>query len=417
MSDRGALLIPNIAAEEGAVWNATRGERTVQALVELWRALFSVEAELLGARVEASPAPWWSDPSAGAFAELDDRAAFAWLNTPEAARIAREHRLPLAGAAPEVVAQVHDKAFALEVARREGLAPREFDELPAVYSPRELADDPGAVLQDLETRLAAWPPRLAKRFTLKPRLGSSGRGRTGGSAETLDHAVLRGAFERLAARGGALLEPWVERRNDLSAQLWIGGDGTLRLLGTLALLVSPAGVYRGHRGTLDNKGRVTSGLEDDEALREAAAAVSAAARARGYRGPCGVDAFSYVGVDGGPAFRPVVEFNARFTVGTVVLGLLRRALPRIRRLLPADAGERRSFWFSLEPPPHGWPTIGQDSEADGRQRDLVFLALGPERDAGGPGVLIARNPERLDAALSPPATSAGPGNGQSPPEM
>ena len=39
----------------------------------------------------------------------------------------------------------------------------------------------------------------------------------------------------------------------------------------------------------------------------------------GFAGPCGVDAFSFRGPDREPLFRPLVEWNGRFTMGTVAL--------------------------------------------------------------------------------------------------
>jgi len=95
---------------------------------------------------------------------------------------------------------------------------------------------------------------------------------------------------------------------------------------------------------------VTSGNRYDEALREAAVAVAQAAIAAGYHGPCGVDAFAFEVEPGRIELRPVVEFNARFTLGIVAIGWLRRALPRIRRELSLDPGGLRAFQFRLDAP-------------------------------------------------------------------
>jgi len=408
---RPSLLIPNVAAEEGAVWHAAHGERAVRAVVQLWRLLFPADAELLGRAAVGGPVPSvGGGPFRGpAFAALEPRAAYAWLNTAEAERLAREHELPLAGAPPAVALGVHDKSFALEVAHREDLVPPDF-ERARLFDPETLRRDPSGALCELETEVASWPPG---RFTLKPRLGSSGRGRVGGEVGSLDRRAIRGAFERLAARGGAVLEPWVERQDDLSAQLWIDADGAVRLLGTASLLVSPAGVYRGHRGTIDNKGRITSGAAGDETLREAAALAAGAASERGYWGPCGVDAFHFTDSSGRTDFRPLVEFNARFTVGTVVLGVLRRLLPEIRQQLPADAGERRGFWFVLDGAGAPWRELPAGVARDG----LLRLELAEPDAMGAPALLVAAHPERLDAWETPSVAPARPTNGEAPPEM
>jgi hypothetical protein len=412
MSEGPALLIPNLAAEEGAVWHAAGGERAVRCVVRLWSALFPPDAQLMGSAPSANP-PAARDHvgpfSGAAFDTLEPVAAYAWLNTAEAERVARAHGLALAGAPPAAVQRVHDKAFALEVACREGLVPAAFERVRC-FEAEALRRDPEAALDELEAELRDWPPG---RFTLKPRWGSSGRGRVGGQVGRLDRHSLGGALDRLAARGGAILEPWVERRGDLAAQLWIDADRSLRLLGTATLLVSPAGVYRGHRGTVDNKGRVTSGDDVDEVLREAAAIVANAAGEAGYRGPCGVDAFHFIDSQGRGAFRPIVEFNARFTVGTVVLGWLRRLLPQIRKELPADAGERRGFLFLLDRAagPHcDFPA--------GRARDglLWFDLAAPDGD-DAPALFVTRHPEQLLAWEAASGTPRRPTNGEAPPEM
>ena len=95
--------------------------------------------------------------------------------------------------------------------------------------------------------------------------------------------------------------------------------------------------------------------------------------------------------------RPVVEFNARFTFGTVAIGLLRRALPRIRRELSLDPGGLRAFLFRLDAPPGGWP---DSTDA----RDALLISLGAEDPAAAaraePGLLLADDRAALDRALA-----------------
>jgi hypothetical protein len=169
------------------------------------------------------------------------------------------------------------------------------------------------------------------------------------------------------------------------------------LLGTTELLVEGSGLYRGHRGFIDSKGRVTSGNRYDEALREAAVAVAQAAAAAGYHGPCGVDAFAFELEPGRVELRPIVEFNARFTLGIIAIGLLRRALAEIRRELSLDPGGLRPFLFRLDAPPGGWP-----KPADAQ--DALMFPLSAENPGAAarvePGLLLAHSREALDAALA-----------------
>jgi hypothetical protein len=315
--------------------------------------------------------------------------ALAWINTEAALGEARAAGCPLWGAAPAVVWRVHDKAFAHALAEREGLLPAPLRGAIAVLEPGELQPD-DAGLRALRARLEALPAWARERFTLKPRLGSSGRGRVAGAGLAVDTPAIRGALARLAARGGALLEPWLERREDLSAQLCVGADGALRLLGTTRQVLTAAGLYRGQRGLVDARGRVVSGSRHDEALREAAALAASGAAAVGFRGPCGVDAFSFVAPAGCAEagellLRPLLELNARFTVGVVAIGLVRQQLPALRRDLGLDAGQRIAFHFGLEPPAAGWP-----GDAEG----LRVVPLGAR-----PALVFARSEELLSRAL------------------
>jgi len=342
----GVFTIANIGAEE-----STEGARpaAVSTVARLWSLLFPRDAEPLpGGPPRDVPWPEAFEATAGdpAFRWIEDGVAHAWLNTEEARSLAESAGVSLAGAAPEVVRAVHDKGFAHDVCERAGLVPRPLRGLVTSLSPEALLDDDA--VSAIRERVAAWPGWTRGRFTLKPRLGSSGRGRVPGELASFDADAMAAALPRLAARGGALLEPWLERVTDLSAQLYIAPDGTVTLLGTLELFVTSSGVYRGHGARLDHRLRITSGSPHDDALLEAAMIVAGAAHAAGYHGPCGIDAFAFVAEDR-VVLRPAVELNARFTMGTLVAGLLRRLRPRLRARLPSEPGRLRRLRFELSP--------------------------------------------------------------------
>ena len=307
-------------------------------------ALFSLSFASTAAHAMAWPKALDPPADAPAWRWLGDDALHAWLNTEDAAERARSLDVALAGASPEVVRRVHDKAFAQRFARQERYEAPSLRGLGSAWDAEALlrTDAAGRIQEEV----AAWPAWTGQRFTLKPRMGGSGRGRFGGDATTTAEAIAR-ALPRLAERGGAVLEPWVERTSDLSVQLHVATDGTLTLLGTLELRVSESGVYRGHRGRLDHRHRVSSGHAEDANLLEAAIATAKAAHAAGFHGPCGVDAFTFRG-ERGEELRPVCELNARFTLGTVVLGILRRARARIRRALGPEPSRALEFEFDLD---------------------------------------------------------------------
>ena len=399
------LLIPNIGAEEERPWDSPVGsvpgagshldrELARAVTARLWQALFADGSRYLVDSESVSNTEW--PPGLGVrsvdavFPWLEaSEGVTAWLNTPAAELRARAEERSLSGAAPEVVRAVHDKAFAYRVAREAGMFPARLGELISVLDP-ELLRDSNAAIREVEERVGGWPKWTTFRFTLKPRLGTSGRGRVAGVAGSA--AQCRGSFERLAGAGGALLEPWLKRTCDLATQLWIGAEDQLVLLGTAELVVDSSGLYRGHRGFVDSRGRVTSGRPVDEVLRESAVVVARAAAREGYRGPCGVDAFTFEIEPGHEELRPVVEFNARFTLGIIAIGLLRRALPRIRRELLLDPGELHAFEFRLGAPPGGWPEQIEASE-------ILWIPLSGSGHGPTPGLLVARDREMLDRVL------------------
>ena len=415
---RGAQLLANVGAEEGDGWRSR--EASLRSVAQLWGLLFGAESRILG---DSSPIPWPASlgarPAGGVFPWLEDEGRLVcWLETEDARRDPRCAGLASGGPSPDSVTRTHDKAFAQACASEGGFVPRCLRGLIRVLDASELADEDAAICT-LGRELEAWPAWARASFTLKPRFGSSGRGRVAGSAGDADTPAIRGALARLASRGGAILEPWLDRSLDLSAQLRVQPDGGTLLLGTLEQMISPSGVYRGHRGWVDSRGRLFSGSDHDEALREAAGALASAAVGQGYSGPASLDAFAFrhseeadgvegsggiEGTDGvGGAdgtegareiFRPVVEFNARFTLGTVALGLVRRALGPLKAPLGLEPGNRRAFLFSLAAPPEGWPAAASQA---GPLSHLVPLWCrdDPPPDAQ-PALLFAETDRELD---------------------
>ena len=404
------ILRPNLGAEEGDEWPRRAGLPAVAATAMLWRHLFPAAHELAAGLPEAAEA--WPD----CLGERPRRAAFEWLEAPGlhcwladgAARTAGEEAAG-AGPAPDpdVVEAVHDKAFALRGAETLDLTPACLDGLLHAYSPEALRR-PEPFLADLEQRLGAWPDWPRGRFTLKPRMGSSGRGRVGGRADALDRPRLRASLGRLAERGGAILEPWLERHGDLSVVLHIAPTRTsgppITILGGLESLVTPAGVYLGHAGEIDPRGRVFATGPEQELLREAAVALAGHARERGFWGPCGLDSLLFRGPENevaksasGFVLRPVVEFNARFTVGVIVVGLIRRILAGRPDALAVEPGERLGFFFALDTP-SPWPSWEALARSLGEAERLFPLA--PPSAAARPALLFSNQIPKLRESLA-----------------
>jgi hypothetical protein len=189
--------------------------------------------------------------------------------------------------------------------------------------------------------------------------------------------------------------------------------------GTLEQIAAPSGVYLGHRAEIDSRGRVFSASVYEEVLRETGAIVAKHAFDEGFFGPCGIDAFvidrgsdarAEAGTKGGAPeeiLRPLVEFNARFTMGTIAIGIVRRAIDRIREPLALTPGMRCAFYFGLDAPPSGWESIFE--AVPGRK---WLIPLWHPEDEMKPAILFAESRSALDdvvaAARQPKPNRQGP---------
>lgn len=386
-------LLPNLGAEESqAVPASARG--FLRGLYGAWATLFSDEKGaplLLGPGDDDAQAAWRrallgdaQDPGGvllPGFATLGrDGGLFAWLNTPSAAEVARSHRLPLLGAPPEVTLRVHDKAFAQQAAEALSLQPDCLRGLITILSSEECSDVAAGEARLLDG-LRRFPDWTGRRFVMKPRLSTSGRNRVFGTltATGITPPISETAWRLFASRGGCVVEPWLERGHDLSVQLIVEPE-TRRILGTTAQLLTRSGQILGNRGVLDGAGALRAGVDKatEDALAEAADRLGAAAARCGFTGVAGVDAFTFRGPDGKPALRTVVEMNARFTTGTVALGLVQR-LSATGKLARGDA------WALVLKAP---------DRPEKSERDLDVRCLCPL--SRGPALLWAQSPSLID---------------------
>jgi uncharacterized ferritin-like protein (DUF455 family) len=331
-------LLPNLGAEEAqAVPAGARG--FLRGLYGAWAALFERRLGLpwlLPPGDEEAQLAWrealgdgsaTAGPALACLSELSPPVSMlAWLNTAAAEETAQAHRLTLRGPAAAVVLGVHDKAYAMEASAALGLVPGCLRGLAAVFSAAECAAAERAA-ERLSALVLGWPDWTRRRFVLKPRLSTSGRGRFIGRMEAgvTEPRLTAAVWAALARRGGCVVEPWLDRLRDLSVQLMVRRDG-VEVLGTTEQILTPSGQIRGNRGLLDESGTLRAGVEREweAAVAAAAQALGAAAAQQGFYGIAGVDAFLFRGPDEQPVLRPIVELNARFTTGTIALGLVRR---------------------------------------------------------------------------------------------
>jgi hypothetical protein len=301
----------------------------------------------------------------GALPGLDElKGLVAWFPNLQAQQQADRLGLPLGSPAPDVVRRVHDKAFSSRVAREHQLGPQPVADAIGVFEPEDLQESERAA-RLIEEHVASWPSWMGRKFFLKPRIGTSGRGKVVGSDGKLGGPA-RQRLPGLARAGGAVVEPWLERSHDFSSQMWISKEGVVHQIGSTRQLLTESGVYRGNLGTWDDSADPSSGTVHDELLRHAARVVGEAAAREGFWGPCGIDAFTYADPEQGELLRPLVEFNARFTTGWIALGILGRA----GQIGLLDGV--RAWCFRLRGPSRGWSSL----ESPPSVRRLVFRGQG-----------------------------------------
>lgn len=158
-------------------------------------------------------------------------------------------------------------------------------------------------------------------------------------------------MERVLANGGTLvIESWLERVVDFSAQLEMGEDG-LKLCGYTALFNDTKGQFEANGAEPGFARQLPTGVT--AALRGVATRfelqgwfqaafekLEVQLRRLEFHGPLGVDAFVYRDPAGNVRLKPVVEINPRFTMGRLTLELMKHVAPGSHGLFRLVNGAR-----------------------------------------------------------------------------
>ena len=219
----------------------------------------------------------------------------------------------------------------------------------------------GAVCRDHEEVLETLARLVGDgQVLLKAPIACAGRGHRRVDPAGVDAEDLDWIGATLSFHGAVVVEPWLERVADFSAQFEAGPDGTFRLLGMTAMRNDAAGRFRGVRVVGDWEGlletvepEVAAFLEEeDEGIFSRKIPGHLRELLPEYSGPVGVDSMVYRRAEGALALRPVVEVNVRFTMGRVALELA-------RQFGTSGCGDlqivRKSDWESAKRPKNAIP--------------------------------------------------------------
>jgi hypothetical protein len=219
----------------------------------------------------------------------------SWGASPSVAAWAEKRKLDYAMPRWDVVKQVNSKVFS-------------FGESPKL---------PGAELIHTLAELEKWEQKIEGPKVLKTCFGVSGKGHL-----FLPSAHMKKFAEQEFAAGRSVIaEPWVERRLDFSTQWKI--DQKIEFLGATVCVNDQRGKYNSNRvGDLPFLfGKYFSFLEIH---KEKVLPILQKMAAVGYFGNVGIDAMIW----GNDKLHPVVEINARKTMGWVALEIAKRHFPK-----------------------------------------------------------------------------------------
>lgn len=220
----------------------------------------------------------------------------SWGASPSVAAWAKEKAIAYSYPNWDVVKEVNSKAFS-------------FVNSPAL---------PGAELLFNEQEAATWCGKQKRPVVFKTCFGVSGTGHL--IQQTIDVQAALTFMQKEWREGRPVIaEPWVERVLDFSTQ-WMVGNDKIDYLGHTLLLNDARGRFR--------QNRVSDAMDEIhlDKHREIALGVLKKIASRGYFGNVGIDAMLYKDNEH-IHLHPIVEVNARKTMGFVALMFQQRHFP------------------------------------------------------------------------------------------
>ncbi|HEV2880122.1 MAG TPA: hypothetical protein VGX24_02350 [Pyrinomonadaceae bacterium] len=174
-----------------------------------------------------------------------------------------------------------------------------------------------ASFAELAEALAHACPRADDKWVIKSPYGFAARERVLGRGARLEGAQATWVRRQFAAGETLIFQPWLERVREYGVTLEITDDGEINLIGISDLQTNGAGTGTGYLlGRQIDAGRKAE-------LESLARVVGARLFREGYTGPAGMDALEHAG-----GLHPLLEINARYTMGFVALAVERALKPQ-----------------------------------------------------------------------------------------
>ena len=179
---------------------------------------------------------------------------------------------------------------------------------------------PGAAVartpEELSEAAARACPGPQDKWVVKSPYGFAARDRVLGRGPRVEGPQAVWAAKRFARGEALVFQPWLEVVREYGVVVEVGREGSHRVLGVSDLQTNGAGTGTGYvLGRAPTRRRMSE-------LEAAAASVCARLYAEGYHGPAGIDALEHAG-----GLHPLLEVNARYTMGFVALAVERSLRP------------------------------------------------------------------------------------------
>lgn len=180
---------------------------------------------------------------------------------------------------------------------------------------------PGAAtastLAELSAAVARACPRANDKWVVKSPYGFAARDRVLGRGPVLEGPPAVWCVRRLRRGETLIFQPWLEVVREYGVVIEISPEGSLTIQGVSDLQTNGAGTGTGYLlGRAPARGRFAE-------LEHVARVVGGRLFAAGYHGPAGIDALEHAG-----GLHPLLEVNARHTMGHVALAVEREIRPQ-----------------------------------------------------------------------------------------
>jgi hypothetical protein len=225
-----------------------------------------------------------------------------WGWTESAVEMAERAGASVSAPPLEVVARVNSKLWSHALELKLGVA------MPGAAVAQTLAE--------LGRAIGRACPRPGDKWVVKSPYGFAARDRVLGRGPRLGEPAAKWARRRFSRGESLIFQPWLEVVREYGAVMEISRAGAVSLLGFSDVLANGAGTATGYL-----LGRPPAPHRARE-LEHFARVVGAALFGAGYFGPAGVDALEHSG-----GLHPLLEVNARRTMGFVALAVERAARP------------------------------------------------------------------------------------------